>query len=416
MFDCKLGNQLRSTLSAAGVGTFEVVPAHYMEGKEFKQSGSRLIKHTDPEGKTASAAAVSVRYRLLNPVEVFGPILTALQSEYGGDPSTIDCKVVWRKVGGERVPVSVSMKIDLMVQLPEAPRRGDVYKVSLVVTDNYFGTGRASAQVVIFRVSCLNLEIFDTSTLFSWSVTHKGGKIDLTSLWAQMPTTEDIRKTVAVFYTSIEGLDSIMLDRSQFARAVHYILHGEVTSLRLLQARQKWLNKDAYWDRHTGRTRATLTEDAYGITQVPPAPGRTRSGKFLDVVSSSPLRCSGKSLSKTVALVSDWAHQHGASQQLRPGYDSLMSSVTEDGGHSAYGLRQAMTSHLGATAKGYVPNPEKVRRLVETLDMIKDRANEDRGNSNVLSCGASGASHYVPTIFGSDTKNYGHTVDGELTF
>jgi hypothetical protein len=413
MLDC-ISNQLRSTLEGAGVGTFEVVPAHYMEGNEYLQSGSRLIKHTAPDGETASAAAVSTRYRLLDPVEVFGPIMTALQSEYGGDPGSIECKVVWRKVANQRVPVSVSMKIDLMVSLPEAPRRGDLYKVSLVVTDNYFGTGRAHAQVVIFRVSCLNLEIFDTTTLFNWSVTHKGGQIDLTSLWKKMPTNAEIRSTVAAFYTSIEGLDGIMLDRSQFARALHYVLHGEVTSLRLLSARQHWMTKTPMLDRTTGRTRPSMTEDAYGVTALPPAPGKVRSGKFLDVISASPVRCSGKSLSKTVQVVSDWAKQHGAPEALRVGYESRMTSLTEDGGHTAYGLRQCLTSYLGATAKGYVPNPNRVRRLVETLDMVKDRAASDTENSYLMSCGASRASHYVPLVFGSDTQNYGHTVDGEL--
>jgi len=420
MVDC-IRNQLRGVLHGAGIGTFEVVPAHYLHGKEFRQSGSRLIKHTDPNGGTASAAGVSPRYRLLDPVDVFGPILTALQSEYGGDPSSIDCKVVWRSIKdstGEgptkvnRVPVSVAMKIDLAIPLPEAPRRGDLYKVSLVVEDNYFGTGRASARVVIFRVSCLNLEIFDTAELFNWSVVHKGGKIDLDSLWKQLPSTNAIKETVAAFYTQIDGLDNLMLDRGQFCKAVHYCLHGDAVTMNLLKARQSWINNDPHWDRVTGKTRPFQTDDAFGVQAMDPLPGKTRSSRFIDVLrpaNGAPIQCTGRSLSKTIKVIQDWT-AHTTPMRFKNGYDHEMDSTQEDGGHTAFGLRQCMTQYLGKTAKGYVPNPVRVKRLIEVLDMVKSRAEADPEGMELQGCGAHGAPFLVPTLFGVDCNNYGHPV------
>lgn len=419
MIDCQTAtNVVQPLLAKAGIGTFELIPSYYMEeekkadgttGRQIKAAmGARHVKHVSPEGKTSICCSPTSQYRVLDPMSVFGPVLGALNEKYGHNFSEPVVTVQWGKEQkGIRPPQAVTVKVDLQLPLGDAPRRGDAYKVGLVVSDNYTGTGRASCRLVMFRVSCLNLEIFDMSELLSWSVIHKGGTVDLKKLWAEMPSVDSIVSAVRAFYESIRGLDMIMLRKDQFARALHYVLHGEDTTVNLLRSRQQWMDNEPVWDRVTGRCRPHQTDDMPGIVRVPVEPGKQRSGTYEDVFAhrgtvewtpGAGIECSGKSLTKTVQVLESYLDRFdNMDKTVNTDLPASGAHTAVDGGLSAFGLRQCLTEYLGGISKAYVPPKAQTERVLEVLSVVSERFDSVDDDTIPYPCGAHGGNHLVPS-------------------
>lgn len=321
-----IDSKVKQALVSHGIGTFHersVTAGHVVSGRH------KALVHQSPTGNYSVAEVVTNRYSSGDTFQIF----EALQNVCSvlGVPNESQEVTVNSWTNADDAPIKVRVSIDLKMPLT-SPQRGDLYSVRATATEHY-GTGKSSSMgLELLRVSCSNLEIFDLDSIWSASVKHVG---DYDSkVMSLLPPREVIESKVTGMLQTLEGTELKVLHRGDFLMALHYALHGQGTSSRLLQNTEKHKSMDhgCYSNSDDIYAEPILSEQG------------TRIG-WTDTESGH--EATSRELSKTISVY----HTHAPTRASE-------GPSSEDRGLSLFGLRQAVTRYL--TSGGSVDRPAEV--------------------------------------------------------